>query len=203
MPAKAGKPSLQGGLWVRARLSGSGDSVRAAAAHANGAVVGVIPSGKVNKTLADILGLDLQRTAFQLITRNKDDTPVRCGVADFEARDGTLTAAQVVFDTDVVKVTGSGTIDLPDEKVDLRFTGKPKKISFARLNAPITVTGSLGSPKVGLDVAKAAPQAAAAVAIGVFAAPVAAILPFVFGGVSKNADCAALLGAAAKAGTRS
>ncbi len=166
-------------------------------------MVGVIPSGTVNKTLADILGLDLQRTAFQLITRNKDDTPVRCGVADFEARNGTLTAAQVVFDTNVVKVTGSGSIDLADEKVDLRFTGKPKKISFARLNAPITVTGSLGSPKVGVDLAKAAPQAAAAVAIGVFAAPLAAILPFVFSGTSKNADCGALLGAAAKAGTRS
>jgi uncharacterized protein involved in outer membrane biogenesis len=203
MPAKTGKPPLQGGLWVRARLSGSGDSIRAVAAHANGAVVGVIPSGTVNKTLADILGLDLQRTAFQLITRNKDDTPVRCGVADFEARNGTLTAAQVVFDTNVVKVTGSGSIDLADEKVDLRFTGKPKKISFARLNAPITVTGSLGSPKVGVDLAKAAPQAAAAVAIGVFAAPLAAILPFVFSSTSKNADCAALLGAAAKAGTRS
>jgi uncharacterized protein involved in outer membrane biogenesis len=166
-------------------------------------VVGVIPSGKVNKTLADILGLDLQRTAFQLITRNKEDTPVRCGVADFEARNGTLTAAQVVFDTDVVKVTGAGTIDLANEKLDLRLTGKPKKISFARLNAPITVTGSLEAPRLGLDLTKAAPQAAAAVVIGVFAAPLAAIIPFAFPNTSKNADCAALLGAAAKAGTRS
>lgn len=203
MPAKAGKPALEGGLWARARLSGPGDSIRAVAAHANGSVVGVIPSGKVNKTLADILGLDLQRTAFQLITRNKEDTPVRCGVADFEARNGTLTAAQVVFDTDVVKVTGAGTIDLANEKLDLRLTGKPKKISFARLNAPITVTGSLEAPRLGLDLTKAAPQAAAAVVIGVFAAPLAAIIPFAFPNTSKNADCAALLGAAAKAGTRS
>jgi uncharacterized protein involved in outer membrane biogenesis len=199
----AGKPPLEGSLWVRARLSGSGSSIRAAAAHANGAVVGVIPSGKVSKTIADLLGLDLQRTAFQLITRNKDDTPVRCGVADFEARNGTLTAAQVVFDTGVVKVTGAGTIDLANERMDLSFTGKPKKISFAKLNAPITVTGPLGEPKLGVNLAKAAPQAAVAVAIGVFAAPVAAILPFVFPNTSKNADCAALLGAAAKAGTRS
>ncbi len=203
MPAKEGKPVLEGGLWARARLSGAGDSIRAAAAHANGSVVAVIPSGKVNKTLADIMGLDLQRTAFQLITRNKDDTPVRCGVADFEARDGTLTAAKVVFDTNVVKVTGSGTINLADERMDLSFTGKPKKISFAKLNAPITLTGPLYGPRLGLDLAKAAPQAAAAVAIGVFAAPLAAIIPFAFPNTSKNADCAALLGAAAKAGTRS
>jgi uncharacterized protein involved in outer membrane biogenesis len=203
MPAKSGKPALEGGLWVRARLSGSGDSIRAAAAHANGTVIGVIPSGKISKTIADILGLDVQRTAIQLITRNKDDTPVRCGVADFEARNGTLTAAQVVFDTNVVKVTGSGTINLADERIDLRFTGKPKKISFAKLNAPITVSGPLEGPKLGVDLAKAAPQAAAAVAIGVFAAPLAAIIPFVFPNTSKNADCAALLGAAAREGTRS
>jgi len=202
-PAQTGKPPLEGSLWVRARLSGPGSSIRAVAAHANGAVVGVIPSGKVSKTIADILGLDVQRTAIQLITRNKDDTPVRCGVADFEARNGTLTAAQVVFDTDVVKVTGSGTINLADERIDLRFTGKPKKISFAKLNAPITVSGPLEGPKLGVDLAKAAPQAAAAVAIGVFAAPLAAIIPFVFPNTSKNADCAALLGAAAREGTRS
>ncbi len=201
--AQAGKPPLEGSLWVRARLSGPGSSIRAVAAHANGAVIGVIPSGKVSKTIADILGLDVQRTAFQLITRNKDDTPVRCGVADFEARNGTLTAAQVVFDTNVVKVTGSGTINLADERIDLRFTGKPKKISFAKLNAPITVTGPLEGPRLGVDLAKAAPQAAAAVAIGVFAAPLAAIVPFIFPNTSKNADCAALLGDAARAGTRS
>jgi len=60
----------------------------------------------------------------------------------------------------------------------------------------------MASPKVGVDLIKAAPQALLSVAIGVFAAPAAAILPFVNPGLSKNADCAALTAQAAGQGVR-
>ena len=62
-----------------------------------------------------------------------------------------------------------------------------------RINAPITISGGLTSPKIGVQIAKAAPQVLLGVAIGVFAAPVAAILPFVEPGLAKNADCAGLM----------
>jgi uncharacterized protein involved in outer membrane biogenesis len=192
LPTPKGGPPLEGQLWARARLTGTGDSVRAAAASANGTVSLVMPGGKVRKTIADLLGLDLGRTALQLITRNNSDTPVRCAVAQFDARGGILTAGGIVFDSDLVKVTGGGDIDLKDETLNFTLQGKPKKISLAHLNAPITVTGRLNAPKVGVDYIKAAPQAAIGVTLGIFAAPLAAILPFIAPNLSKNADCAAL-----------
>ncbi len=198
-PPKAGKPVIEGGLWARAHLTGTGSSIRAAAADANGTVTGIVPGGELRKTIADLLGLDLGRTAIALITKSKSDTPVRCAVVDFRATNGILNADGIVLDTDLVRINGTGLIDLRDETVNLRLQGKPKKITLAHLDAPFTVTGRLASPKIGVDLVKAAPQVGIAVAIGVFAAPLAAILPFI-AGRAKNADCAALETGAAQMG---
>jgi hypothetical protein len=92
-----------------------------------------------------------------------------------------------------VLVTGSGDVDLRNETLNFALNGKPKKFRLVRINAPITIRGGLTSPKIGVQFAKAAPQVALGVAIGVFAAPIAAILPFVAPGLAKNADCSGLL----------
>ena len=193
VPAKRGtSPPIEGGLYARARLSGVGDSVRRAAASANGEVTVVTPGGAIRQTFAELLGVDITKGLYLLVTKSQKDTPIRCGVADFRARDGVLTLDQAILDTGVVSVVGSGDIDLRDEALDLRLSGRPKKFRLVRLRAPITVKGVLAQPKIGVDVVQAAPQALLSVAVGVFAAPLAAILPFVNPGLAKNADCAAL-----------
>lgn len=116
---------------------------------------------------------------------------------DLRAQNGVLTADRIVLDTGVVLVTGMGDIDLRDETMSFVLNGKPKKFRLVRVNAPITIKGGLTSPKIGVDVVKALPQVAIGAAIGVFAAPLAAILPFVALGVAKNADCSGLLEQAA------
>jgi AsmA family protein len=186
-------PPLTGGLYARAALTGVGDSVRAAASHANGQVTLVIPGGQMRSAFAELMGINVANGLFELLTKNHGQTPVRCAVADFKATDGVLQAQSIVFDTGVVIATGSGDVDLRDETMNLAFAGKPKKFRLLRIGAPITVKGSLGQPKFGVAIAKAAPQAAASVALGVLAAPVAAVLPFIHPGLAKDADCASLV----------
>jgi len=147
----------------------------------------------MRQAFAELLGIDVTKGLFLLLGKSQKETPIRCAVGDFQARAGILTADRIVLDTGVVQAIGSGDISLRDETVNIRLSGKPKKFRLIHIGAPITFTGSLESPKVGVDVAKAAPQVAVAVAVGVFAAPVAAILPFVAPGLAKNADCAGLL----------
>jgi len=195
-------PPLDGGLYARARLAGVGGSVRAAAATANGSVTMVVPGGAIRQTFAELMGIDAANGLYLLLTKSQKETPIRCGVADLQARGGVLNLDRAVLDTGVVSVNGSGDIDLRNETLNLRLQGHPKKFRLLRIRAPITVTGSMASPKVGVDLIKAAPQALLSVAIGVFAAPAAAILPFVNPGLSKKADCAALTAQAAGQGVR-
>jgi uncharacterized protein involved in outer membrane biogenesis len=200
--AKPGSdPPLEGGLYARMKLSSVGDSVRAAAANANGAVTLVVPGGDIRETFADLMGIDATRGLYLLLTKSKKETPLRCAVADFQARNGVMNLDRSIMDTGVVTVTGSGVVDLRRETLDLQLKGKPKKFELLRVRAPITVKGTLLQPKVGVDIVKAAPQAILSVAVGVFAAPLAAILPFVNPGLAKNADCAALTAEAKDKGT--
>ena len=193
-------PPLEGGLYGRAKLSGAGDSVRAAAASADGVVTAVIPHGEIRQALAELMGIDAANGLFLLISKNQGETPIRCAVADFRAQNGILTAQRLVFDTGVVISTGHGQIDLRNETINLALDGKPKKFRLLRIAAPITVKGSLLSPKFGTDIGKAAPQLVVSALLGALVAPLAVILPFVNPGLGKNADCAALTGEAAAQG---
>lgn len=193
-------PPLEGGLYARMKLSSVGDSVRAAAAHANGAVTVVVPSGDIRQTFAELMGIDATRGLYLLLTKSSKETTLRCAVADFQARNGVMNLDRAIMDTGVVTVTGSGQIDLRQETLNLQLKGKPKKFELLHVRAPITIKGSLVQPKVGVDIVKAAPQAILATAVGVFAAPLAAILPFVNPGLAKNADCATLTAEASEKG---
>jgi uncharacterized protein involved in outer membrane biogenesis len=196
----ATSPALAGGLYARAKLSAVGDSVRAAAASADGAVTLVIPNGEIRQTFAELMGIDATRGLYLLLTKSKKETPIRCAVADFQAQHGVLALNRGVLDTGVVRVDGSGDVDLRQETVNLQLKGHPKKFELLRVHAPITVKGTLAQPKVGVDIVKAAPQAIVGTAVGVFAAPVAAILPFVNAGLTHKADCAVLTAEASAKG---
>jgi uncharacterized protein involved in outer membrane biogenesis len=201
--AKPGaSPALEGGVYARVKLTSTGDSVRAAAAHANGAVTVVVPGGEIRQTFAELMGIDATRGLYLLLTKSQKETPLRCAVADFQTRDGVMTLDRAVLDTGVVTVQGSGDIDLRQETLNLQLHGHPKKFELLRVRAPILVKGTLVQPKVGVDIAKAAPQVLLSTAVGVFAAPLAAIIPFVNPGLAKNADCAALTAEAKGNGAR-
>ena len=103
-----------------------------------------------------------------------------------------MTARTLVFDTGVINVTGKGSVDLRNEGVNVELLGHPKKLTFFRLRAPITVSGPLKSPSVGIKSGGIPAQVGIAAVLGAVATPLAAILPFVDPGLAKNANCAAL-----------
>ncbi len=185
--------ALEGVLQARAKLVGRGNSVRKAAASADGQVTIVSPRGEVREALAELLGVNVVKGLGLLLAKDQGQIPVRCAVANFTARNGILTAEQIVFDTGPVIAYGSGTVSLRDEALDLSLQGQSKEPRLIRVTAPITVKGPLRSPKVGVDAGKAAGQAGLATVLGALLTPLAAILPFVDPGLAEDADCGALL----------
>jgi AsmA family protein len=144
------QPPLDGLLQGHLDLAARGSSLRDMAAKADGTVTAVLPQGAIRASLAELTGLDFRGLGL-LITRNKEDTPIRCGVARFQAYNGTLTSQTLVIDTDPVLITGRGTIQLDSEALDLELQGHPKHLRVLRLNAPISVQGTLAHPSIGLD----------------------------------------------------
>jgi hypothetical protein len=200
LPKSAGAAPIEGALVGRARLTGAGDSVRAAAGTASGVVAVAIPQGQMRQLLAELMGIDVGKSLFLYLSNDQKPTPVRCAVAEFRAHDGVLSAQRLLIDTGAVQAQGKGVIDLRNETLNLALSGKPKHFRLLRVAAPITLTGRLDQPKLGVDFAKAAPQLGIAAVLAAAVSPLAAILPFISLGTVKDADCSALLAEAAADG---
>jgi uncharacterized protein involved in outer membrane biogenesis len=195
-PTAKGDSPIEGVLQARAQLHGVGDSMHKAAATANGKVVMAIPHGKIRQAFAELLGINVANGLYLLLSNDPRETDLRCAVASFDVKGGVARVDTAVFDTGVVRAQGAGSVNLGDESLDLRLNGQPKKPRLLRLWAPITLKGSLLHPRPGVDAGKAVGQIGIAATVGAVLAPLAAILPFVDGGLAKDADCVSLVGEA-------
>lgn len=187
------QPPLEGTLLARLRVRGHGDSMHAFASTADGTLSVVVPRGEIEQAFAEFAGIDVARGLGLVLEKHQQQTPLRCGIADFDAQAGIVRVKQVVFDTRVVIVTGKGNVNLRRESLHLQLTGDPKKFRFGVLRTPIEIKGTLRHPSVGVKASKLATQAAIAAALGAIATPFAAIAAFVDPGLNKSADCQALL----------
>ncbi len=187
----ADKP-VSGVVEARAKLSGSGNSPHKVAASADGTVTLVIPSGEIRRSLAAWMGVNVLDALGLTLSGDRSSTQIRCAVADFSARNGNFQAGRFVFDTEPVRVDGQGSIDMKTESVNLSLQGKPKNFQLVRLKAPITVTGKLESPQLGVNAQPAVAQGALGVGLGLLS-PLASLLAFIDPGLAKDANCAAAL----------
>jgi uncharacterized protein involved in outer membrane biogenesis len=147
---KTGPAAIEGSLAVRINLTGHGKSLHDAAASADGTLVARLPGGLVRDSLAELTGIDLRGLGL-LLAKDKKDVPVRCGIASFEAHEGTLTAKNLVLDTAPVLIAGEGFVRLETENLDLILRGYPKQVRFFQLRAPIVIRGTLKSPSIGIQ----------------------------------------------------
>ena len=148
--AKAGPPAIEGPMELRMNLSGQGKSMHDVAAHVDGTVAARLPSGMVRDSLAELTGVDLRGFGL-LLTKNKKEVPVRCGVANFQAHDGTLSAKNLVLDTAPVLIVGEGLIHLETETLDLILRGYPKNVRFLQLRSPIVIRGTIKAPSIAIQ----------------------------------------------------
>jgi uncharacterized protein involved in outer membrane biogenesis len=194
-------PPIQGELLGRLEFHGSGSSIHKLAADADGTVSIVIPHGSIRSVFAELTGINVLKGLGLLITKETDETDIRCGIIDFKAHDGSLNTTTVYVDTSNVLITGRGKIDLDTEDIDLALQGDPKQVRLLRLRSPISLHGTLEHPEVGIKADKLAEQVGEAVALGALLTPAASALAFIDPGLAKDKDCSTVL-AQADAGVK-
>lgn len=172
-------------------LAGKGNSVRSMLASADGKVALIVSDGKISKLMMEMAGLhlweilELKLTGDQLVK-------LRCAVADFDVKHGTMHADALVFDTEVTTIVATGDIDLGQEKLDLTLNQKTKNTSPLALRSPIYLRGSFAKPAVEVDKGRVAARALGALALGIVN-PVLALLPLIDPGPGKDSDCRQLV----------
>jgi uncharacterized protein involved in outer membrane biogenesis len=167
------QPPIEGSLQARIAITGAGRSLHQVAASANGSVRLQVLQGAIRESVAELTGIDLRGLGL-LVSKDKQDVPLRCAFADFKAQDGTLIAQRLLLDTAPVLITGDGQIHLDTEALDLVVRGHPKSVRLFRLRAPVSLRGTLAHPSIDIKESKS-------------------VLVIVDPGNAKDADCAALL----------
>ena len=134
----------------RVKLSGTGDTIRAALEKADGKAAMVASGGSVRATVAHVLGQNLSGATEKIIADPQARVPLRCLVATFEAQNGILTPNPLAIDTGVSVGRGDGRIVLKGEQISLIMRGSAKGESALRIVDPIKISGTLSAPNVSV-----------------------------------------------------
>jgi uncharacterized protein involved in outer membrane biogenesis len=179
----------------RAKLSSTGTSVADIAGSANGDVMVVMTDGRFSRLLVELIGIDIVES-LGILLNGDESIPVRCIVADLGARQGIFDARTLVFDTSDTNVIGSGTINMREERLDLRLWPYPKDFSPLTLRTPISVQGTLAEPDGFPDPADIGVEGGLKKVLNAALTVVTGLLPPVDVGPGKDAPCAELIGKA-------
>jgi hypothetical protein len=181
-----------GRLGGRAQLAGSGNSIAAMLASANGETGLIMDSGSINELTLRLANLDIAHTIALLVGGDRQ-TPIRCLVGNFKAVDGDFQIQDLVLDTPKVNVRGSGHLDLRDESLHLTLVPQSKTFSLASLRGPVAVGGTLQTPVVRPEMGNVIARGGLAVVLGALTAGVGTLVPLLDFGKDEDSNCGALI----------
>lgn len=196
LPPAARLQGAMGKFDARAELRGSGDSLAAMLASADGEIKADLGAGKISRFMLEAVGLNLANAVFARLYRD-EPVNVLCGAADVQVRQGQARVQHGILNTDDAAILVGGQIDLGQETLALDVVPRARHVRILSLRTPLYIRGTLAHPEVGASKQGLAARAGAAAALALVA-PVAAVIPLISPGQPIPADCAPPSAAAAR-----
>lgn len=176
----------------RIQLAGSGPTMADILASADGKLGVAVDGGRVSSLAVKGLKTNILET-LGVVLSGSQPLPFNCLVADLKLDKGIVRTNALVLDTPETLVTGQGTVNLRNERMELRMVGRSKELQLFATHVPVLVGGTLGDPDIGVDPTESAARGAAAVALGVLLTPLAGMLPFLDTGSDEQPHCGQLV----------
>ncbi|HKR75999.1 MAG TPA: AsmA family protein [Rhodanobacter sp.] len=161
-----------------AALDARGNSVAALLGSASGELKLLMNDGAISRNLLETAGLNVGNIVLGKLFGDRT-VKINCAASDLVARDGLFDTRLFVFDTGDAVINVKGTVNFANEKLDLDVIPHTKGVRLFTLRSPLYVRGTLKNPNVGVHTGPLLARGAGAVALGVVAAPAAALLALV------------------------
>ncbi|GAA0903947.1 AsmA family protein [Rothia nasimurium] len=177
-----------------ASLTATGNSPAALLGSSNGEVKLLINDGAISSSLLEIAGLNVGNYVVNKMFGD-DVVKINCMAADLVSTNGVMESRLFAFDTEKALINVNGTIDFRTEKLDLDIVPHTKGFRLFSLRSPLYVHGTFKDPSPGVHPGPLILRGGGAVALAVFAAPVAALAPLAVpeSGKANAAQCRPLL----------
>jgi uncharacterized protein involved in outer membrane biogenesis len=172
-------------------LAGTGNSVARLLGSSSGKIGLFMEGGEVSEFVMQVAAINLWGITKTKLAGDRQ-VPIRCVVGDFGVKNGLMQTNALVFDTEVVNILGTGTINLKNEQLDLTLKPEPKEGSIASLRSPLYIRGSFSAPKPAVDAKSIAARGAGALALALVN-PLLAVMPLIDSGPGKDSNCGALI----------
>ena len=178
---------LTGLLFGSVHVRGAGRSTSEILASLDGPVQVTLRDGTLSHLATEAMGLDVAESLGVLI-RGDQPLPLRCARFDMVARNGVVVPTLAVIDSVDSTIRITGQVSLRDESLALRVVTRSHDWSPLSLRTPVTVSGTLGDPQVGIEAKGLIGRVLGAVALGAVAGPAAALLPLIERGSTSAVD---------------
>jgi uncharacterized protein involved in outer membrane biogenesis len=135
-------------------LIANGISPADALASADGRVELVMEDGRLNTLLLEKAGLGLGEVLA--MADDEDTLEIRCLIADFKVREGTMATQTLIIDTGTAKIIGHGSIELGAQpRVDITLVQRDKDFSLLSGQAPLHVGGRINNLSIDVNEERA------------------------------------------------
>lgn len=178
---------LTGELTGELDVTGAGRSTAEILGSLDGRAQLGIRDGTLSYLATEVMGLDVAQALGVIFTGDRP-LPLRCARLNLVAKDGVVQPRPAVLDNVDSTIWLTGQVNLRKETLDLRAITRPKDWSPLSLRTPLTVTGTLANPDVGIETQGLVGRVLGALALGAMAGPAAALIPLIEqgGGDVKN-----------------
>ena len=140
-----GRGDFSGNVSARVRLTGPGETIRAAVGHADGTIGFVARDGQLPQGIAAALGFDAARV---LLAKDGERAGLRCVVLNLDVTRGRGRVDPMIVDTTASQLRGQGSVVFPGETVNIRLHGAPKQHALLQLPGAAYMTGTIQDPHV-------------------------------------------------------
>lgn len=130
-------------------LNGTGFSVADILAQADGAASIIFEEGSMSGLVVEAIGLDLAEALAMLVTGDAR-IALDCGRVDMQVRSGRAKIVQAVADTSDSVIFADGSVNLGEERLDVKIQASSKDFSLIDAAAPVAITGPFRDPVIGI-----------------------------------------------------
>jgi uncharacterized protein involved in outer membrane biogenesis len=177
---------VTGRLDAEFNVTGKGRSTAEILGSLDGRSHVTLHDATLSHLVTEAIGLDLAQ-ALGVLIRGDRPLPLRCARFDFLLDNGVMKTQRGVVDNSDSTIRVAGTIDLRNETLGLVARVRPKDFSPLSLRTPVTVTGPIGAPVIGIQGRQLSGRVLGAVALAAVT-PLAALLPLIDPGERDRPD---------------
>jgi hypothetical protein len=124
--------------------------MRSLLGNADGRVTVIGGPSRISGRRLDLWAADLIPTMLSPRWQRENVTEMNCIAAKIELKQGIAKLESLILDTQRITITGSGTLNLETEALDLNLAPRPKRPSLVSLANPVTIRGTLAKPDVSV-----------------------------------------------------